>query len=79
MLNTSASVFVPATAAPTLADRLYNASHAAKLELSSETNEKFVTKYKTELCKNWIEVGYCRYKNKCKFAHGQDEIVPVKD
>jgi len=23
------------------------------------------TKYKTEMCKNWIEVGTCRYGNKC--------------
>lgn len=23
------------------------------------------TKYKTEMCKNWIEIGVCRYSNKC--------------
>lgn len=23
------------------------------------------TKYKTELCKNWIELGHCRYGRKC--------------
>ena len=33
------------------------------------------TKYKTELCKNWIEVGVCRYEGKCQFAHGEDELV----
>ena len=32
-----------------------------------------ITKYKTELCKNWIEVGTCRYGTKCQFAHGKDE------
>ena len=33
------------------------------------------SKYKTELCKNWIEVGICRYENKCQFAHGEDELI----
>lgn len=33
------------------------------------------TKYKTEMCKNWIEVGSCRYGNKCQFAHGEFELV----
>lgn len=28
------------------------------------------TKFKTEMCKNWIEQGYCRYGTKCQFAHG---------
>lgn len=32
-------------------------------------------KYKTELCKNWIEVGFCRYGNKCQYAHGNYELV----
>ena len=31
-------------------------------------------KYKTELCKNWIEIGVCRYDKKCKFAHGYNEL-----
>ena len=31
-------------------------------------------KYKTELCKNWIEKGCCDYKHKCRFAHGPEEI-----
>jgi butyrate response factor 1 len=33
------------------------------------------TKYKTEMCKNWIEVGSCRYGNKCQFAHGGIELI----
>jgi len=32
------------------------------------------TKYKTELCKNWVEVGTCPYGPKCQFAHGTDEV-----
>lgn len=33
------------------------------------------TKYKTEMCKNWIEIGLCRYGNKCQFAHGENELM----
>lgn len=33
------------------------------------------TKFKTEMCKNWIEVGTCRYGNKCQFAHGDNELM----
>lgn len=32
-------------------------------------------KYKTEMCKNWIETGKCNYSDKCKFAHGKTELV----
>ena len=31
-------------------------------------------KYKTEMCKNWIETGTCSYEMKCKYAHGYVEI-----
>jgi Zinc finger domain len=27
------------------------------------------------MCKNWIEVGLCRYGNKCQFAHGEHELM----
>ena len=27
------------------------------------------------MCKNWIETRFCRYKNKCQFAHGGDELI----
>ena len=33
------------------------------------------TKYKTEMCKNWAESGFCQYFNKCMFAHGTDELA----
>jgi len=32
-------------------------------------------KYKTELCKNWIETARCRFEDKCRFAHGQEELT----
>lgn len=30
--------------------------------------------YKTELCRNWEQLGYCHYGLKCQFAHGQREL-----
>ena len=32
-------------------------------------------KFKTELCKNWIELRVCRYGSKCQFAHGHHELM----
>ena len=32
------------------------------------------SKYKTELCKSWSEYGFCAYGNKCRFAHGKNEL-----
>lgn len=41
------------------------------------------TKFKTELCKNWVEQGYCRYGKRCQFAHGnldvKDKNQPTND
>ena len=34
----------------------------------------FDPKYKTELCKKFSEKGYCPYGNKCRFAHGKEEL-----
>ena len=36
------------------------------------------TKYKTEMCKNFSEMGYCPYRNKCQFAHGENEICRLE-
>lgn len=38
------------------------------------TEKKNDPKYKTELCKSWIETKFCIYGNKCRFAHGNDEL-----
>jgi len=31
-------------------------------------------RYKTELCRSYSENGYCRYGDKCQFAHGATEL-----
>ncbi len=35
---------------------------------------KMDPKYKTEMCKSWSEAGFCPYGNKCRFAHGKQEL-----
>lgn len=37
---------------------------------------KFNPLYKTELCRNWTEMGNCRYGRTCQFAHGRSEMRP---
>ena len=32
-------------------------------------------KYKTELCKSFMENNFCQYGNKFRFAHGEEELV----
>ena len=46
-------------------------SEADESAAEQETSAK---RFKTELCKNWIENGSCRYGKKCQFAHGQEEL-----
>ncbi|GAM27884.1 hypothetical protein SAMD00019534_110600 [Acytostelium subglobosum LB1] len=43
-------------------------------ESEEEINQ---SRYKTELCRSFIETGSCRYGFKCQFAHGRDELRSV--
>ena len=38
----------------------------------------FTVKYKTEVCKNWLQ-GVCPYAEKCAFAHGMQELRSKSD
>lgn len=49
---------------------ILNSALKAKRKAVTDDN-----KYKTELCKNWIEHGTCNYGKKCKFAHGRHELM----
>ncbi|SPO39517.1 uncharacterized protein PSFLO_04998 [Pseudozyma flocculosa] len=41
-------------------------------------NNKKVDLYKTELCRQWEEKGWCDYKERCQFAHGPLELRPIQ-
>ena len=38
------------------------------------TAADFKIKYKTELCKYWEINGYCKYGDKCAYAHGKENL-----
>ena len=51
----------------------------ASLDLKAnkdQSGKTFVQRsmYKRELCKNWAESGFCRFGEKCQYAHGVDEL-----
>lgn len=35
-------------------------------------------KYKTEMCNNFVSLGYCKYETRCRFAHGKHELLSKK-
>lgn len=49
-----------------------------KFESQSE-RKKYVKEYKrkqkTEMCNNWELRGWCQWKDKCSYAHGEQELV----
>ena len=47
------------------------------IALQSKLEDKFnpSEKYKTELCKKFQSTGFCPYGNKCRFAHGKEELI----
>eukprot|EP01017_Pseudomicrothorax_dubius_P015883 TRINITY_DN1812_c0_g1_i3.p1 TRINITY_DN1812_c0_g1~~TRINITY_DN1812_c0_g1_i3.p1 ORF type:complete len:215 (+),score=21.13 TRINITY_DN1812_c0_g1_i3:102-746(+) len=50
----------------------FDTANSERKQRRKQTDE---TKFKTELCKNWDEKGYCNYGKKCKFAHGKDDLI----
>ncbi|ELQ73801.1 CCCH-type Zn-finger protein [Trachipleistophora hominis] len=38
---------------------------------------KKIELYKTEICRSYEENGYCRYNEKCQFAHSIDELRKI--
>ena len=46
----------------------------AKESVDMENENRLDPKYKTEICKSWSETKFCVYGNKCRFAHGKQEL-----
>lgn len=47
------------------------------LSRGSYINKKYQL-YKTEMCRSHTEIGYCRYGDKCQFAHSESELRHVQ-
>lgn len=45
-----------------------------KIEKKDKPKKIKNDKYKTELCKTFLEKGKCPYKKKCMFAHGEEQL-----
>ena len=43
----------------------------------SPSADKRVILYKTELCRSLTDDGFCKYGNRCQFAHSAEELRPV--
>lgn len=54
-------------------DRTYQKSTSNSTQDGKETSiDAKHTKLKSQLCKKFMENGYCPYEKRCKFAHGLD-------
>jgi hypothetical protein len=42
--------------------------------IDPQVEKKNDPKYKTELCKGFLNNGFCPYGHKCRFAHGKQEL-----
>jgi hypothetical protein len=56
------------------AGRKHRSNKSKNSDVSSKSDKEKV-KYKTEICKNWLEKGKCNYSVRCMFAHGEHELV----
>lgn len=82
------STFVPTAQSPLMSEqRQFTPAGAATFDAESSSmtfmqNGQMVPftetkKYKREMCKNWTEVGFCRYGLKCQYAHGAEELAEI--
>ncbi|CAO3639014.1 unnamed protein product [Mucor hiemalis] len=51
--------------------------HSNSIDSATRLKHKEVELYKTESCRNWTELGHCRYGKKCRYAHGSSELRTV--
>ncbi|MES1920056.1 hypothetical protein MHBO_001781 [Bonamia ostreae] len=61
-----------------LIESIFRSNGASSLNQSFALNQDVaeidVTKYKTELCLNWMTLGKCPYGNRCNFGHGVNDL-----
>ena len=57
-------------------DKSLNGTFIRRQHDATETVRPVINaaRYKTELCRSYSENGYCRYGDKCQFAHGVPEL-----
>ena len=55
--------------------RFANMSKTSLIKNIIKKENKVDPKYKTEICKKFQSIGKCPYGNKCRFAHGEQELI----
>ncbi|KAI9300824.1 hypothetical protein BJ944DRAFT_252795 [Cunninghamella echinulata] len=53
---------------------IYNKNNVKPFLQKPKSTIKEILLYKTEYCRNWSELGCCRYGEKCRYAHGAKEL-----
>ena len=54
--------------------------HFCKVSVLIVCRDGIVTRYyKTSLCHHYQETGYCAAGVQCRFAHGEEELLPLGD
>jgi len=54
-----------------------NAAHLLNAQNTENQKQINYSRYKTELCRQFIENGECKYGDKCQFAHGLQDLKDV--
>lgn len=62
------------TMVPPLFEPTKPLSHSLSTEESPRERVAVSHKEKSQLCKKFVEHGYCPYEKRCKFAHGLQEL-----
>ena len=57
--------------------QLITAAGSSTAQGNSASTDKRITLYKTEMCRTFEEMGFCRYGTKCQFAHDSAELRMV--
>ena len=75
MFSLSAASFVPKGAPNQMQENTCGTFHMHDHEPVNDVMTKEQSLFKTELCNNWVESGFCRYGDYCLYAHGEEELV----
>lgn len=73
LLQAHAKASLSPMEAPNLHRRL-DRSHSEPVVKGGEGRQANSSRYKTELCRPFEENGFCKYGDKCQFAHGHAEL-----
>ena len=60
---------------PSFLPQFTNMNKTSLIKIIIKEENKLDLKYKTEICKKFQSIGNCPYGDKCRFAHGKQELL----